>query len=216
MPDLDPIDARLREYAERWRAGTPPVPAPAADDLADRPTTRGWWTVGVVAAAVVAGIAVGTQLVGHDETANAPTAAQTVRPGDVVPRTPLPATDPTISTGATPPTSAQRTAAVRAGVATIRAYLDTWRRDGMFLAARRYLDADSQPQADVGLPRLSDGKVVHTGVSSWDSPDRFTLEVSLDLHFDGDPLGWNQGGNDRFVTVTRDGAGFRLSFATSP
>ena len=105
---------------------------------------------------------------------------------------------------------------VRSAVTAIQAYLDTWRRDGMFLAARQYVEKDAQPPSAVGLPRLSSGKVLHADLSSWESADHFTLEVALDLHIVGDPLAWNDGENDRFVTVTRDGGGFRLAFATSP
>lgn len=102
---------------------------------------------------------------------------------------------------------------VQAAVATIQAFLDTWRRDGIAVASRDYSVSDQQAASG---PQLSAGKVLDASVSSWDSPDHFTLEVSLDLHFAGDPLAWSQGANDRFVTVTRDAKGFRLSFATSP
>jgi hypothetical protein len=121
-------------------------------------------------------------------------------------------TGPTTATPLGP--AGQKT--VQAAVATIQAFLDTWRRDGIVVASRDYSVGDQQVAPGAGGPQLASGKVLDASVSSWDSPDHFTLEVSLDLHFTGDPLAWNQGANDRFVTVTRDAKGFRLSFATSP
>ena len=112
--------------------------------------------------------------------------------------------------------AAQRKAAVRTGVPVIRGFLDAYGRDGIIVAARRYLPADSQPDSAVGVPRLASGSVVSAEVSSWESPDHFTLEVGLDLHFDGDPLAWDEGRNLRFVTFTRTDGAFRLEFATSP
>lgn len=115
------------------------------------------------------------------------------------------------------PTDAADPKTVQAGVAVIQAFLDTWRRNGLALATRRYLDADSQlPPSATGLPRITSGKVVRTEVFSWESRDRFTLYVSLDLHFSGDRMAWDEGENGRFVTVTRSGGAFRLAFATSP
>ena len=124
----------------------------------------------------------------------------------------------TVTPGATaePSLSPQQQASVHDGVLAIQTFLDTWRRDGMVVAARRYFDAASPPQSGAGLPRISSGKVLHADVSSWESPDHFVLEVQLDLHFTANRLVWDEGRNDRFVTVTRDGAGFRLDFATSP
>lgn len=116
-------------------------------------------------------------------------------------------------TGPTTPLGPADQKTVQAAVATIQAFLDTWRRDGIAVASRDYSVSDQQAASG---PQLSAGKVLDASVSSWDSPDHFTLEVSLDLHFTGDPMAWNQGANDRFVTVTRDAKGFRLSFATSP
>lgn len=115
------------------------------------------------------------------------------------------------------PAAAADLKTVQAGVAAIQAFLDTWRRDGLALATHRYLDADSQvPLSATGLPRLRSGKALHTEVFSWESRDRFTLYVSLELHFSGDRMAWNEGENGRFITVTRTGGALRLAFATSP
>lgn len=103
MSELDPMDARLHGYADRWRASSAPPPVVDTDRLPARSANRAWWTAGVAAAAVAAGIAVGTTLVHHDRVAAPPKPAHTVRPGDVVPWAPLPATHPTIPTQTTPP-----------------------------------------------------------------------------------------------------------------
>ncbi len=123
---------------------------------------------------------------------------------------------PTPSSATDRADSTQQGTAVRAGVRTLRAYLDRWRRDGLTAASHAYAAADQQTDSDVGVPRLRSGSVLDATLSSWESPDRFTLEVSLDLHFDGDPLAWNDGENVRFVTLTRTDGALRLEFATSP
>jgi hypothetical protein len=52
----------------------------------------------------------------------------------------------------------------------------------------------------------------------WKGRGHFTLLVSLDLTFKGNPVAWNRGSNDRFVTAHEVGAHRRylLEFATSP
>jgi hypothetical protein len=47
--------------------------------------------------------------------------------------------------------------------------------------------------------------------------DGTRFQVALDLRFDGDPVAWTQGHNDRFVYFTRKaGEGLAMSFATGP
>ena len=128
-----------------------------------------------------------------------------------------PATPVTPGAAATATDPTQRRAAVHAGVPVVQAFLDAYRRDGIVVAARKYLPPDSRPDTAAGVPRLASGTVTGAVVSSWESPDQFTLEVRLDLHFDGDPGAWNEGHNDRFVTFTRtDGALRIVEIATSP
>jgi hypothetical protein len=115
-----------------------------------------------------------------------------------------------------PSETAQQKAAVDEGARTLQAFLDVWRRDGFTAASHAYAAADRRSDSDVGTPRLRSGSVLDANLSSWESPDHFTLEVSLDLHFVGDPVAWNEGENGRFVTVTRTDGALRLSFATSP
>lgn len=90
----DDIDERLREYAGRWQESVP-VPRPGSLPLR-RPArqSRPWMVTAaaVVAAALVAAIVLVAQVLGTDRRSVAPA----VRPGQVVPWAPLPATHPKI------------------------------------------------------------------------------------------------------------------------
>jgi hypothetical protein len=169
---------------------------------------RTWWFVAAVVAGAVA-VVMATRPVGDD---SVPTPAPSAPHEPVASTTTDPATP---STTPEPGNDAQQRAAVRAGVRTIQAFLDTYRRDGIVVASREYLAGD-QLRSPAGVPRLSSGTVLDASISSWRSADDFTLEVSLDLHFRGTVGSWDQGENDRFVTLTRTGDSYRLSFATSP
>ncbi|HEX2895759.1 MAG TPA: DUF4232 domain-containing protein [Marmoricola sp.] len=128
----------------------------------------------------------------------------------------LTVTGPTPSSPATPAETAEQRAAVHAGVATIQAFLDTWRRDGLTAASHAYAVPDQQTSSDIATPHLTAGSVGGAVLSSWRSADDFVLEVSLELHFEGNRYAWNEGENGRFVTLTRTDGALRLSFATSP
>lgn len=43
-------------------------------------------------------------------------------------------------------------------------------------------------------------------------------EATLELSFDGDPVAWSEGTNDRFVTLTWRGGAipYEIAFATGP
>jgi hypothetical protein len=170
------------------------------------PALRAWWFVAVAAGAIA--VAVVVPLVG-DGPARAPSpAGAPVESTATTPATP--------STWQGPPNDARRKAAVRTGVRVVEAFLDTWRRSGLSVASRTYAVPDQQLRSDAGAPRLRAGSVLDARVSSWESPDHFTLEMSLDLQFEGDPLAWTEGRNDRFVTIMRTAGARRLAFATSP
>src|SRR4051812_36515512 len=141
------MDARLREYADRWRDAAPTAPPVDGARLeSQRPMRRAWWLAGLSAAAIAVAILSGTLLAGHDPSA-----------------TPAgPSTGPTVAD------AAQRKAAVRTGVPVIQGFLNTSRRDGFVVAARKYLPADSQPESAVGVPRLASGSVVTAEMSSWE------------------------------------------------
>jgi hypothetical protein len=156
-----------------------------------------WWSTVAVATAVVA-VVVTTQLV-DDGSARARPQRGAVE-----------------SHQAVRPTERQRKVAIRSGVRVVRAYLDTWRRSGLAAASQAFSVSEQQIEADVGTPRIRSGSVLGAEVWSWEPPDQFTLEVGLELHFDGDPGAWDEGDNGRFVTFTRTGGALRLSFATSP
>jgi hypothetical protein len=72
--------------------------------------------------------------------------------------------------------------------------------------------------SDEGSPRISAGTVTTYRLYGWKGPREFTLLVSLNLTFTNDPMGWNRGKNERFVTAHRVGnlRRYFLEFATSP
>ena len=115
------------------------------------------------------------------------------------------------------PSSPAGKRAVRATVDAVRHYLDTWVTDGPARAARS-LYPRTRVTSDQGLPRLLSGSLESFEVSRWRGPDAFTLQVTLDLRFDGSPYAWQRGLNERFVTPHRQGeAGpYLLELASSP
>jgi hypothetical protein len=71
--------------------------------------------------------------------------------------------------------------------------------------------------SDQGSPRIGAGRVSSYRLDSWKGPKEFTLMVSMDLTFIDDPMAWDRGINDRFVTAYRVGDHrYLLEFATSP
>jgi hypothetical protein len=109
------------------------------------------------------------------------------------------------------PSEAQRADLV-AGVAEVRDMLNVWAANGPATATRTYLVAATGAIAG----RLTRGTVTAWHLSAWSSPSRFTLFVSMDLHFAGSPGAWSVGDNDRFITFTRTSSAtqWRLTFHT--
>lgn len=105
---------------------------------------------------------------------------------------------------------------VRHAVRTLGRYLSAWASAGP-AAASRFLVPSQRSRADQGTPRLASGTVTAAEMFRWHGPDRFVVLASVDLAFRGDPVAWNRGDNDRFVTVHRVGQRrYLLEFATSP
>jgi hypothetical protein len=102
-------------------------------------------------------------------------------------------------------------------VTTVRRYLRAWIIEGPSRASR-YLVAGQRMASDQGSPRIGAGTVRSYRLYQWKGPQEFTLLVSMDLTFTSNPLAWNRGINDRFVTAHRAGGhrGYLLAFATSP
>jgi hypothetical protein len=119
------------------------------------------------------------------------------------------ASSPAPSSPAPSSVASGHAAAFSAAVAQIQAYLDVWVKDGP--------SAATIPPA--GAVLLS-GSVTSYREWSWTSADDFTLDVTMNLHFRGDPTKWNwfEGANDRFFRFTRPDAGsaYRMYVATGP
>lgn len=112
-------------------------------------------------------------------------------------------------------TSQGRSQAYSAAIGELRDYLTAWHSQGRSAASRQFLVPD-QRGGDPIL--LKSGKVISYRPYSWLSGNRFTLLVTLDLHFTGSSGAWNVGHNDRFVTFFRPAGQSRylLRFATGP
>lgn len=99
---------------------------------------------------------------------------------------------------------------------TLGRYLSVWASAGP-AAASRFLVPSQRSRAGQGAPRLASGTVTAAEMFRWHGLDRFVVLASMDLAFRGDPVAWNRGDNDRFVTVHRVGQRrYLLEFATSP
>jgi len=91
-------------------------------------------------------------------------------------------------------------AAMKTAISALRDYLNLWRVAGFAVAARQYQVPSSSAMDTF---RLKSGTVTSWRQVAWTSSNRFTLLVSLDLHFIGSSGPWNVGGNDLYVTFTR-------------
>lgn len=122
----------------------------------------------------------------------------------------------------TPAGSGRHQADYRHALATVRAYLATWKSKGVRVANDKFLPPQYGPGPGPYGPRLLSGRVTGFQPVSWTSPRHFTLVVDLDLRFPGDAqawAAWGQGVNTRFVTFTTapgTPTGYRMALATGP
>lgn len=116
-----------------------------------------------------------------------------------------------------PPDTAPPTLTAAQATAEIQAYLDAWGSKGAAIASHAYLTADQQVAHDADAPHLSSGNVIAV-TDPQPTPDGLRFHVTLDLSFDGDPVAWSQGANERFVFFTPQAgpAAYAMSFATGP
>ena len=118
-----------------------------------------------------------------------------------------------------------------AAISEIKSYLTMEVQHGPYAAAAAYLVADEQapvgadttwpvPDADPRTSVLIAGSVYSYQPWSWTSGDQFTLSVTLDLHYRGDPgrANWSEGRNTRFFIFSRPTAQarWRMEIATGP
>lgn len=91
-------------------------------------------------------------------------------------------------------------ATIKAAVASLQDFLNLWSAEGFAAATTRFHVPSSKVMNAYLLER---GVVTSWRQVAWTSPNRFTLLVSLDLHFSGSSGPWNEGGNGRYVTFHR-------------
>lgn len=128
------------------------------------------------------------------------------------------------SAGSTPSTSAPASPTATPSlsqahaVAELQSYLNAWSTDGPASASQAYLTADQQVSNDADAPKLASGKVTKVTGAQPGPGGELTLQVTLDMTFDGDPIAWSEGVNERFVTFTPRGGQvpYAMSFATGP
>jgi hypothetical protein len=104
-------------------------------------------------------------------------------------------------------------AAMTSAAAALQDYLTLWHSADQATADQQFLAPGSAGAATL---RLRMGTVVDWRQVVWTSLNRFTLLVTLDLHFVGSSGSWNVGRNDRYVTFSRSSSygQWRMSFAT--
>lgn len=128
---------------------------------------------------------------------------------------------PTASSSTPLITGRSSTADATAGLsdveAELQAYLDAWRTQGPAVASRAYLATDQQLTDDTDAPHLKSGTVIEVAAAQ-PTADGQVFTATLELAFDGDPIAWSEGRNDRFVAFTWRGGDipFAMSFATGP
>jgi hypothetical protein len=180
--------------------------------------TKGMTVSLLVDARIAAGLVVATALLG---------ACANSQPADVSVSAPVssrPPSTPTAAATSKSPSASVSPAAARpsqqevlSAMTTVRQYLHAWVTEGPSRASR-YLVASQRMRNDQGAPRISGGTVTSYRLYGWNGPRDFTLLVSMNLRFINNPMAWNRGVNERFVTAHRRGRdhGYRLEFASSP
>ena len=144
---------------------------------------------------------------------------------------PAPATSPPVPPGSHVAPTGGDPAIYAAASSEIQSYLTMEVQHSPYAAAAAYLTRDEQapagadtawpaPDADPQMPVLVAGSVYSYEPWSWTSADQFTLSVTLDLHFHGDPAraNWNEGHNQQFFTFSRPTpqTRWRMYVATGP
>ena len=126
-----------------------------------------------------------------------------------------------VSTEAAAP--AQRASSYERAIGEVNAWLALWVSDGAAAAAVAYLSADEQPPSGVSGSagsELVSGVVRSYEPWTWNSPNAFGLEVTLDLHFRSSDAGgnWNDGVNTRFFTFEKvtGAVTYRMYVSTGP
>ncbi len=99
----------------------------------------------------------------------------------------------------------------------MRRYLRAWATQGPTRASR-YLVRSQRATSHQGTPHISSGTVTSYRLYERQGSNQLTLLVSMNLTFTDDPLAWNRGSNDRFVTARRSGrhGRYRLELASGP
>lgn len=109
-------------------------------------------------------------------------------------------------------------AAYKFATTELQQYLDAWRIHGPVIATREFLVHVQQVRRTASSIYLASGASKLERPFTWISENRFTLLMSLNLHFNGGTGAWSVGVNDRFVTYTWSpkGAHFQMELNSGP
>lgn len=130
----------------------------------------------------------------------------------------IPQATPSSTLTMTPTASIDRSAVYTEATAYLQSFLDSWRKNGAYVANQKYLDQSMGSTPRQGNPVLIAGTVTRMQPYSWVSADNFTVMADLDLQFSGDAAAWGNGTNTRFVTFVRSSASvpYRIALNTGP
>jgi len=125
-----------------------------------------------------------------------------------------PSSTPTVS----PTASIDRSAVYTEATAYLQSFLDSWRKNGAYVANQQYLDPSMGSTPTQGNPVLIVGTVTRIQPFDWVSVNHFTVMADLDLQFSGNAAAWGNGINTRFVTFVRSSASvpYLITLNTGP
>lgn len=131
----------------------------------------------------------------------------------------IPQATPSSPSTITPTASIDRSAVYTKAAAYLQSFLTSWQKNGLYVAAPKYLDPSMRPNQKQGNSVLIAGTVASMQPYTWVSADNFTVMANLNLRFSKEDGGaWGNGINTRFVTFVRSSASapYQITFATSP
>lgn len=130
----------------------------------------------------------------------------------------MPKATPSSTPTKTLSSSSDHSAVYTEAFAYLQSFLDSWQKNGAYIANPKYRDPAMGTTPKKGNPVLISGKVTNMQQYSWLSADHFTVIADLDLRFSGNAGAWGNGINTRFVTFVRssESAPYRMTLNSGP
>lgn len=129
----------------------------------------------------------------------------------------MPQATPSPTPTITPTASIDRSVVYSQATAYLQSFLDSWQKNGLYLAGQKYLDPSMRPNPTQKTPILIAGTVTRTQPGVWVSANNFTVLADLKLQFSGSAGAWGNGTRARYVTFVRSSASapYQIMFATN-